>query len=155
MVDGPRAAAAAAHAAALAADDGEALSAAAQLLADMGDLLAAADAAAHASIAFGEVGKSGRAAVAAAQALRLAQECGEARTPATDAAARPLPLTDREREIVTLVARGLSNRAIAQQLVVSVRTVEGHVYNASVKLGITGRAAFAAVLDGKRTTWSS
>ena len=59
-----------------------------------------------------------------------------------------MPLTEREREIVTLAARGLSNRAIAERLVVSVRTVEGHVYNASAKLGMTNRSEFATVLAG-------
>ncbi|MEU0507603.1 helix-turn-helix transcriptional regulator [Amycolatopsis sp. NPDC006125] len=57
-----------------------------------------------------------------------------------------MPLTDREREIVTLAAHGLSNREIADRLVVSVRTVEGHLYRAGAKLGVTERKAFAALL---------
>ncbi|MEV6106117.1 helix-turn-helix transcriptional regulator [Streptomyces sp. NPDC051940] len=68
------------------------------------------------------------------------------RTPALLAAARPLPLTDREREIVTLAARGLTNREIAERLVVSVRTVEGHLYRVGAKLGVSDRAAYADLL---------
>ncbi|HEY3691593.1 MAG TPA: helix-turn-helix transcriptional regulator [Pseudonocardiaceae bacterium] len=41
---------------------------------------------------------------------------------------------------------GISNREIAQRLVVSVRTVENHLYRASTKLGTTDRAALAALL---------
>ena len=51
-----------------------------------------------------------------------------------DLAAHPLPLTVREREIANLVAAGLSNREIADRLTVSVRTVEGHLYRACIKL---------------------
>lgn len=149
IVDGPRGAAAAAHAAALRDHDGAALTRASVQLEEMGDLLAAADAAAHAAAAHHEHGRSASAAVAAARSLRLVQDCGGARSPATDASARPLPLTEREREIVTLAARGLSNRAIAERLVISVRTVEGHVYNATAKLGATRRSDFAAFLAGR------
>ena len=46
------------------------------------------------------------------------------------------PLTDREREILILVAQGNSNKRIAQQLDVSVRTVETHRLNLRKKLGI-------------------
>jgi DNA-binding CsgD family transcriptional regulator len=60
----------------------------------------------------------------------------------------PLPLTVREREIAALVAGGLSNRQIADRLTVSVRTVEGHVYRACTKLGVTHRADLAAVIRG-------
>lgn len=148
LVDGPRAPAAAAHAAALANGDGDALARASAQLEDMGDLLAAADAAAQAAIALTERGRTGTASVAAARAVRLVHACGGARSPAVDASARPLPLTEREREIITLAARGLSNRAIAERLVVSVRTVEGHVYNAAAKLGTTNRNEFAAILAG-------
>ena len=48
------------------------------------------------------------------------------------------PLTDRESEIVTLAAGGLSNHDIAHRLVVSVRTVENHLYRACTKLGKLG-----------------
>ncbi|GIF17723.1 DNA-binding NarL/FixJ family response regulator [Actinoplanes tereljensis] len=57
---------------------------------------------------------------------------------------RPHPhlarLTDREREIVTLVARGLSNHEIAAQLVVSPATARTHVSRSMIKLGARDRA---------------
>ncbi|PQM44454.1 Putative HTH-type transcriptional regulator [Mycobacterium talmoniae] len=55
------------------------------------------------------------------------------------AAARPLPITEREREIATLVASGWSNRQIADRLIVSVRTIDGHLYRIFAKLGINTR----------------
>jgi DNA-binding CsgD family transcriptional regulator len=54
-------------------------------------------------------------------------------------AARPLPLTLREREIAGLIAAGLSNKEIAEDLTLSVRTVEGHVYRACFKVGVEDR----------------
>jgi DNA-binding NarL/FixJ family response regulator len=62
---------------------------------------------------------------------------------------RPLPLTEREREIVTLAARGLSNREIADRLAVSVRTVEGHLYRAGNKLGVSDRKELRPILEGR------
>jgi DNA-binding CsgD family transcriptional regulator len=53
-------------------------------------------------------------------------------------------LTVREREIAGLVAEGLSNRAIAERLVVSERTVETHVRGALNKLGMANRTQLAA-----------
>jgi DNA-binding NarL/FixJ family response regulator len=44
-------------------------------------------------------------------------------------------LTDREREVLSLVAEGLSNAAIAERLVVSVHTVRNHIASMSAKLG--------------------
>lgn len=61
------------------------------------------------------------------------------------ATARPAArLTDREREVATLVARGLTNRAIADRLVISERTAEGHVERVRNKLGFQSRAQIAA-----------
>jgi DNA-binding NarL/FixJ family response regulator len=54
---------------------------------------------------------------------------------------RPLDvLTPREREIVTLVAEGLSNAEIAVRLVVSPATAKTHVSRAMVKLAVRDRA---------------
>jgi DNA-binding NarL/FixJ family response regulator len=53
-------------------------------------------------------------------------------------------LTAREAEIAAMVARGMSNRGIADELVLSARTVESHIANAMAKLGFTSRAQLAA-----------
>ncbi len=52
-------------------------------------------------------------------------------------------LTEREREVVALIAQGKSNREIADELVVSYRTVETHVGTILSKLGFTSRAQIA------------
>ncbi len=48
-------------------------------------------------------------------------------------------LTRRERDIVALAVRGLSDRQIAAELQVSIRTVEGHLYRSYAKLNVKGR----------------
>ena len=54
------------------------------------------------------------------------------------------PLTARELAVAELVARGLSNREIAATLVISARTVQGHLENILRKLGFGSRAQVAA-----------
>jgi predicted ATPase/DNA-binding CsgD family transcriptional regulator len=54
------------------------------------------------------------------------------------------PLSSREREIADLVATGLTNREIAEQLIISPRTVESHVDHIKAKLGFGRRARIVA-----------
>ena len=55
-------------------------------------------------------------------------------------------LTTREREIAVLVARGLSNRDIAERLVISKRTVDTHVNHIFAKLGLSSRVQLTILL---------
>ena len=55
-------------------------------------------------------------------------------------------LTLREREVVGLVERGLSNKEIARRLGIQVATVKNHVHNILDKLGVAGRADAVATL---------
>lgn len=55
----------------------------------------------------------------------------------------PMGLTDRERAVLRLVARGLSNKEVAESLGISPRTVQAHTINAYDKLGIRTRAGAA------------
>lgn len=54
------------------------------------------------------------------------------------------PLTKRELEVAALIEEGLSNREIAQHLVIAKRTADGHVERILAKLGFTSRAQVAA-----------
>jgi DNA-binding NarL/FixJ family response regulator len=54
-------------------------------------------------------------------------------------------LTEREREVLALLAEGLSNAAIAERLVVSVHTVRNHVANLSAKLGAHSKLEALAI----------
>ena len=60
------------------------------------------------------------------------------------------PLTGRECQILSLVARGLTNKQIASALEISNGTVQRHVHNILVKLGISNRteAAYWAIRQG-------
>ena len=66
-------------------------------------------------------------------------------------------LTDREREILVLVAQGLSNQQIADALVISERTARTHVSNILSKLGVASRtqAALLAIREGIAPTPSA
>jgi DNA-binding CsgD family transcriptional regulator/tetratricopeptide (TPR) repeat protein len=139
MVEGPRAKLAARFAAALAGADAPALREVSAEFEQMGDLVAAVDAAAHACSAFRHNDRRGSALGSSARAEGLAQRCGGISTPALREVSEPLPLTAREREIVRLLGSGFSTRDIAERLCLSARTVEGHIYRAMTKTGTTTR----------------
>ena len=84
----------------------------------------------------------------------IIQEAGDNELAATLGLASPNPdgltggLTPRERDVLRLMSAGLSNRAIAKQLVVEESTVKAHVHNLLNKLGVTNRLeAVLAVQD--------
>ena len=60
----------------------------------------------------------------------------------------PAAITDREREVLGLVADGLTDQQIADRLTLSRNTVHRHIANARTKLGVRSRAAAAAAVAG-------
>ena len=146
-VEGPRAPLSARYAHALATANATGLDAVSRDFEAMGDVLAAADAAAQAATLHRQAGHRGSALTSSGRAQLLAKQCGGAVSPALAAAKLPLPFTPREHEITRLLSHGLSNREIAEVLSLSVRTVEGHVYQASTKVGISSRAELSALVQ--------
>jgi DNA-binding CsgD family transcriptional regulator len=81
----------------------------------------------------------------AAEALRLGRRH---RIPIGDGDPRPGPLdvlTEREREVLDVLTTGATNRAIAERLFISEKTVSVHVTNLLAKLGVTNRTEAAAL----------
>jgi DNA-binding CsgD family transcriptional regulator len=146
IVEGPRASLAARFAEGVRDGDAAQLVSLSMEFEAMGDRVAAIDAAAHAALAYRDQDKRGSALSCSTRAHTLAEQCGGARTPALRQASAPLPLTDREAEIVMLIGEGLSNREVAERLTLSVRTVESHIYRAMGKTGTTSRDELAALL---------
>ncbi|OBA70849.1 LuxR family transcriptional regulator [Mycobacterium sp. 1554424.7] len=141
----PLADAVALHAKALLGGDGDGLLAASAAYRGIGDKAAAADAAAQSSVAFAASQQHKRALYAAALARELADECGGLCTPALRTP-EGLKLSGRQRDVVELVVAGLSNRQIAEKLVMSVRTVEGHIYRACQRVGAQSREELASII---------
>lgn len=129
------------HAAAVVTGDTGALEAAGRRFAQLGaDLLAAE--------AYIQASRSGRGAGAdrlRAQAMLLLTECEGASTPIVAEISQARP-TRRQRHIARLAAAGLSNQDIAEQLFVSVRTVENHLYRIYARLGISDRSGLAGMV---------
>jgi DNA-binding CsgD family transcriptional regulator len=92
--------------------------------------------------AFRELGADA-ASDRAAQRLRELGARGIPRRPRAATAANPAGLTSRELDVLRLLGRGLQNREIAAELVLSPRTVETHVARILRKLGVRTRAAAA------------
>jgi DNA-binding NarL/FixJ family response regulator len=129
----------------LAVAEGEAASASA-LIEDGADLLESVGAPYEAALARLDLAAALRMARRDEPAGRAESRARQALTQlgAPPAAVQPVGgLSPRETEVLRLVARGLSNEDIAQQLVLSVRTVERHVANVYAKIGASGRTARA------------
>ncbi|MFE5708766.1 protein kinase [Rhodococcus koreensis] len=92
-----------------------------------------------------QYGRGLRFEEAAAYALGNRPSAPQAQTPDTAS------LTRRERQVAELIAKGLTNKAIAEQLVISPRTAQGHVEHILAKLGFISRTQVAAwVVDQSR-----
>ncbi len=147
--DHPFAAATADLAQALADADGAALDAASARWESLGGRLVAAEAAAQAARAHDRAGLRQREAAARRRAHDLLAGCEGARTPllagldSTDVDT----LTAREREVVLMAAAGATNRGIATELGLSLRTVNSHLNHAYAKLGTSDRHELADLLD--------
>jgi len=111
----------------------------------LGADLLAADASAQAAIVWSEAGERRRSAAADRRVAVLLERCEGAKTPATLTVGEAALLSPAERDTAVLAAAGHSNKAIAQELFVSVRTVETRLNHVYLKLGITGRQGLAAV----------
>jgi DNA-binding CsgD family transcriptional regulator len=144
--EGPLPTAIAAHAHALATGDGAGLDQAAAQFSAIGAALLAAEAATHAALAHRRRGATGTALASVNRARTWAARCEGIRSPALRLLEAPPELTPREREIAQLAARGHTSKAIAAQLVISVRTVDNALHEVYSKLGIKRRADLGPLL---------
>jgi len=146
-VDGPFAAAVAAHGRAVAGGVADDMVAAAQEFEVVGSDLVAAEAYRSAANAYRRTGRGASAAVADRRVEALLEWCGQPRSPGLESlGVMGEELTDREREVAVLAARGRTSPEIAEALFVSVRTVDTHLHRAYRKLMIEGRHQLATAL---------
>jgi DNA-binding CsgD family transcriptional regulator len=145
-VDGRLVQARAGHARALARRDGAGLDQVSIDFETMGALLFAAEAAADAAVAWQLSGHGRLASGAARRAVGLAASCEGATTPTLQTIDVRARLTGAERDTALLAAQGHSNKEIADELSLSVRTVENRLQRIYEKLGITTRKDLSAAL---------
>ena len=100
----------------------------------------------HAFIASLHSLERGEAAITGEMVSQLMQQISQRsrQAPARQEPAPRITLTDREREMLRFIARGLSNREIAGKLFISENTVKYHIKNVLQKFGLKNRAEAAA-----------
>jgi DNA-binding CsgD family transcriptional regulator/tetratricopeptide (TPR) repeat protein len=145
-VDGPLMSARASYARAVLAKDPILAADAADQFERCGALLFAAEAASLEEQCAIDAGLHRRAAEAGRSSTRLLAQCGQARTPPLASTGDAVRLSSREREIALMAVQGVTNRAIADKLVLSKRTVENHLQRVYTKCGVSGRAGLVSVL---------
>jgi DNA-binding CsgD family transcriptional regulator len=153
-IDGQLASARATHTQALASGDPSGLEKVSIDFEAMGADLLAAEAAADTAVAWQRAGDSRQSAYAERRAASLVDRCEGPATPALQAIKARAQLASAEREAGLLAAAGRSNKQIAEELGLSVRTVENRLQHVYEKLGIKGRAELAAALDRESGTTS-
>ena len=147
IVEGDLVAARADYAGALVASDPVRLEAVSEAFEAMGAWLYAAEAAAAAAVDLRRAGDRRRATVLERSTAALVRRCDGVVTPALRGIETQAILSARELEVASLAAAGLSNRAIAERLYVSVRTIETQLQHVYEKLGVSRRGDLARALD--------
>jgi DNA-binding NarL/FixJ family response regulator len=128
-----------------AAEDGAAVLACADEFEAIGALRHASECAAAGAEIFAQEGRQDSARRAAARSRELHRRCqGGLAPPVHGIEPDAFTLTDRERQFAELAAQGASNAEIADRFVLSVRTVESHLYRAMQKLGVKDRRELKA-----------
>lgn len=150
-IEGELASSRAAHAGALAGRDPEALESVSQTFDTLGADLLAAEAAADSAVAWKQRGDHRAATAAERRAGWLSSRCEGADTPALRGGEARARLTAAEWEAANLAAAGRSNKQIAEEIVVSVRTVENRLQHVYGKLGISSRAELGGALQMMQT----
>lgn len=150
IVDGQLVKARAAHVAALSVGDAEGLREVSELFESMGADLLAAEASADAAVSWRRVGDTQRAAAASWRAHFLAEIDGHAVTPALGNLDARTVLTRAQSDVGQLAAAGRTNREIADQLAVSVRTVENHLQQVYRRLGVHRSELATALGESQR-----
>ncbi|HVW33157.1 MAG TPA: AAA family ATPase [Acidimicrobiia bacterium] len=145
-VDGDLTRARVAHTESLRRSDPAGLEAAAGAFELMGADLLAAEAAADAAVTWRGEGETRRATAAERRAATVAGRCEGAVTPGLHSVQTRVYLTPGERDVAVLAARGRANKDIADELYLSVRTVENRLLRAYRKLGISSRSELASLL---------
>jgi DNA-binding NarL/FixJ family response regulator/DNA-binding transcriptional ArsR family regulator len=145
-IDGDLVAARAAYASAAASRDSAALSKVSRDFENMGALLYAAEASAEAAVVLRRAGQARKAAAAEQEAARLLARCEGAATPPVRIITARVRLTPGELDTAVQAAAGRSNKQIAADMHLSVRTVESHLQRAYEKLGIASRRELAGAL---------
>jgi DNA-binding CsgD family transcriptional regulator len=139
----------AAYAGAVASRNIEKASEAAELFEASGAFLYAAEAASLEQSLAQDRGLARRGHAAGLRSALLLDRCEGAtiRNKAQVSTSSSDGLTAREREVALLAVDGLTSRKIAERLFVSARTVDNHLQNVYMKLGISGRAELASRLQ--------